>query len=118
MRYFKRFWTAFAALAWIGSNSASLALGAPRTYVFIVDCSKSMAEAPSSGGDDISTTSASEESRLDLVKGALKDVLTRLSSEGGQRVGLWFFGHRTAWAEGDDPELLVQTDYLEQTLGF
>ncbi len=59
-----------------------------------------------------------EISKFDAARYALNSELDHLSADGNARVSLWFFGHRLAWEKKDDPGLMEQTAYLEQTLGF
>ena len=72
------------------------------------------------GGEGVvHSTSGRVETRLDVAREVIRDALDKLSVDGDNRVGLVLFGHRLAWQQGvSEPDLLEQTRYLEQTLGF
>jgi hypothetical protein len=54
-----------------------------------------------------------------VAKEAIRESLDKLSVDGDHRVGMVLFGHRLAWQQGvSEPDLMEQTQYLEQTLGF
>lgn len=88
--------------------------------VFILDCSQSMSdELPEMGsGDAVAASDQGNPTRLDAARDELLDTLQVLSEEGDHQVAVWLYGHRLAWSEGEEPELLEQNNYLEASLGF
>jgi hypothetical protein len=70
-------------------------------------------------GNVVRTSAGGDDSRLDVARDAVREALDKLSIDGDHRVGLILFGHRLAWQQGvSEPDLMEQTRYLEQTLGF
>ena len=100
---------------------ASAADASPCVAV-ILDCSLSMEkEIPVASGTDVVAGLRRDagNTRMDVAKDALKTEFDNLAGTGNYRVALWLFGHRLAWeSEGEQPDLMEQTDYLEQSLGF
>jgi len=86
----------------------------PPATVFILDCSRSMAQPLDRTGERATQT------RFEAAKAALVEALDKLAVDGSdQAVGVWLFGHRLAWeADSNQPDLLEQTAYLEHTLSF
>lgn len=116
MRKLLLFWTLLgwlivlpAGMAWAGSPS--------RTVVFVIDCSQSMGSelaAPTA----VRPAAAATVTRLDGALQAVNASLTRLAGDHSCQAAIWLFGHRLAWGEGDQPELLEQAAYLDATLGY
>ena len=92
----------------------------PPTTVIILDCSRSMGEAFLDRGTAVATDDTHPTTRLSISKDVILAALNDLSVDAkGRPVALWLYGHRLAWEPGKtDPDLLEQTKYLEQTLGF
>ncbi|MEX2560753.1 MAG: hypothetical protein WD403_12605 [Pirellulales bacterium] len=96
---------------------------AQRSVVFILDCSANMAGTMASGGGQEDEQGrevqrADDSTRMEAAKDVLKTALTTLASEGDRRVAVWLFGHRLAWDQSDDPQLIEQTRYLDESQGF
>lgn len=93
---------------------------AQRSVVFILDCSANMAGAMAGGGRELDEQDVRDDdsTRIDAAKDVLKTALTTLASEGDRRVAVWLFGHRLAWDQSDDPQLIEQTRYLDESQGF
>jgi hypothetical protein len=116
MRLILRF--AILASAALTSTSADAADGT-QAVTFILDCSASMSAKAPHGDGFVQTSSNLGATRLDVAKQAVREALDRLSVDGDNRVGLVLYGHRLAWQQGvSEPDLMEQTRYLEQTLGF
>lgn len=97
---------------------ASAEDGPARSVTLILDCSRSMAAKVAGEPGVLEVSDEPESSRLDAARDALKATLTRLSQDGRPLVAVWLFGHRLAWEEKDEPALVEQTKYLEQSSGF
>lgn len=111
-----------AAVGLMTSASVAEAADAAPCVAILLDCSKSM--ATEMGADARTDVVAglgrrAGTSRMDVAQDALKAQLEELAGSGRYRVAVWLFGHRLAW-EPDviEPNLLEQTTYLEQSLGF
>jgi hypothetical protein len=79
----------------------------------------SMSAKMQSGENVVRTATTRGDTRLDVAREAVREALDKLSIDGDHRVGLVLFGHRLAWQQGvTEPDLMEQTRYLEQTLGF
>ena len=90
-----------------------------QAVTFILDCSTSMSAKAPQGDGFVQTSSNLSATRLDVARQAIREALDRLSVDGSNRVGLVLFGHRLTWQPGvSEPDLMEQTRYLEQTLGF
>lgn len=100
----------WAVLSWLAPAKAA----GPMAAAIVLDCSKSMSAPMAANGADANPAF----SRLDVAKDALQAALTKFAERPDRQAAVWLFGHRLAWDEGDTPELLEQTEYLEQTLGF
>lgn len=106
---------AVAALTTVSSRAAD----GTQAVTFILDCSASMSAKAPRGDGFVQASSNLGETRLDVAKQAIREALDRLSVDGYNRVGLVLFGHRLTWQPGvSEPDLMEQTRYLEQTLGF
>lgn len=99
----------------------STASAAQPTVVFLLDCSREMGQklrpAPAQQQQQVGHSAAT--TCFDAAYDAMATALDQLSVAGTHRVGIWLIGHRLAWeADKQEPDLLEQTAYLEQTLGF
>jgi hypothetical protein len=98
------------------------AVDASPCVAVILDCSHSMAtEMATDARTDVVAALGrrASGSRMDVAKDVLKTQFDELASSGSSRVALWLFGHRLAWeTDVQEPNLLEQTEYLEQSLGF
>ncbi len=98
--------------------AGTLQAGAPsRTVVFVIDCSESMGSelaAPAA----VRPAAAVNVTRLDGAIQAVSSAMTRLVGDSSCECAVWLFGHRLAWGEGEQPELLEQAAYLDATLGY
>jgi hypothetical protein len=107
---------------WAATGLAALTAHAgdgTQAVTFILDCSASMSAKMQSGENVVRTSAGRGETRLDVAREALREALDKLSVDGDHRVGLLLFGHRLAWEQGvTEPDLMEQTEYLEQSLGF
>ncbi|MEX2138956.1 MAG: hypothetical protein WD894_06815 [Pirellulales bacterium] len=110
----------FAILASAALTTAlAHAADGTQAVTFILDCSASMSAKAPQGDGFVQASSNLGVTRLDVAKQAIREALDRLSVDGDNRVGLVLFGHRLAWQQGvSEPDLMEQTRYLEQTLGF
>jgi hypothetical protein len=99
--------------------STTLAGDGTQAVTFILDCSASMSAKMQTDEQVVRTSAGGGDSRLDVARDAIREALDKLSIDGDHRVGLILFGHRLAWQQGvSEPDLMEQTRYLEQTLGF
>lgn len=80
--------------------------------VVVLDCSLRMADplAPGETGE--------EASRFAAARGALNATVASAAGGNPFAIGVICFGHRLAWDEGENPDLVEQDDYLSQTAGF
>ncbi len=78
--------------------------------VLVMDCSLRMAE--SLPGEDANAT------RFSAARAALLSTVTSTADKDGAALGVVCFGHRLAWDEGEQPDLVEQSEYLSQTAGF
>ncbi len=69
--------------------------------VFVLDSSRSM-----------ETQLEAEESRLNVAKEALSEMLSRLAARRNVRVGVRFFGHRLGWSTDRPVRVLTSPTYL------
>jgi hypothetical protein len=116
MRFILRF--AILAAATLTTISSRAAEGT-QAVTFILDCSASMSAKAPQGDGFVQTSSNLGATRLDVARQAIREALDGLSADGSNRVGLVLFGHRLTWEQGvSEPDLMEQTRYLEQTLGF
>jgi hypothetical protein len=101
------------------ATSSSVAGDGTQAVMFILDCSSSMSAKMTSGENVLRAATSGGETRLDVAREAVREALDKMSIDGDHRVGLMLFGHRLAWQQGvSEPDLMEQTRYLEQTLGF
>lgn len=105
-----------AVVALIGPV-ASADESATSTLTFILDCSAHMSE-PANEGAVAGTAKGAVTMRYDVAREALVAMLNQLAEEGNHEASVILFGHRLAWDGSDEPQLMEQTAYLEQTLGF
>jgi len=103
---------------WVALSAGTVQAEAPsRTVVFVIDCSKSMgSELGTPAG--VRPAAVSSVTRLDAAISAVNAALSRMAGDPSSQCAVWLFGHRLAWDEGDQPELLEQAAYLDATLGY
>jgi hypothetical protein len=77
----------------------------------VLDCSLRMAD-PLTPGD-----SGEDASRFAAARSALNATVSSAANN-SFALGVICFGHRLAWDEGENPDLVEQDDYLSQTAGF
>lgn len=92
--------------------------GATASVVFVLDCSAHMAEPWQDPSAVRETSTAPTRTRFDAAVESLRTMLSRLADDGNYEVGVVLYGHRLAWEGADEPELIEQTEYLDQTLGY
>jgi hypothetical protein len=110
----------FAAVAIaLFSECVAYAGQGTQAVTFILDCSASMSKTMPGKEGPLRTASDRGPTRLDVAKEILRETFDGLSSDGDHRVGLVLYGHRLTWQQDvSEPDLMEQTRYLEQTLGF
>ncbi|MBX3414346.1 MAG: carboxypeptidase regulatory-like domain-containing protein [Pirellulales bacterium] len=87
------------------------------TITFVLDCSAPMSE-PANVATSAGDVKGAVTMRFDAAREALIAMLNQLAEEGNHEASVILFGHRLAWDGTDEPQLMEQTGYLEQTLGF
>jgi hypothetical protein len=102
----------------LACSQRASAYDASRRVVFFLDCSQAMSTPLVAAADSGDADNAACPTRMSAAKEALKAMLTRLTAAASYQAGVWLYGHRLAWGEGEQPELLDQSEYLAQTLGF
>lgn len=88
------------------------------SVVFVLDCSQSMSESWEDATAVRETGLQPVRSRFDAARDAMLATLTKFTQQGNYEVGVVLFGHRLAWDGSDQPQILEQTAYLDQTLGY
>lgn len=104
------------SLGW--SVLASAQGDAAASVVFVLDCSQSMSESWEDSKAVRETGLQPVRSRFDAARDAMLATLTKFTQQGNYEVGVVLFGHRLAWDGSDQPQILEQTAYLDQTLGY
>jgi len=104
-------WLLVGSVARADENAAS-------TMTFVLDCSSHMSEPVQRRGDVRATASGASTTRFDEARDALVTMLDQMVEEGNHEASVILFGHRLAWDGSDEPQLMEQNAYLEQTLGF
>ncbi len=109
------------AAVW-GMVMAASAVAAPRSpqaVTLVLDCSRSMERGLAAADRGPDAVADEELSRFEAARESLFESLDKLAVDGDRRVGLVFFGHRLGWEpEVSEPDLIDNSAYLEQTLGF
>lgn len=78
--------------------------------VVVLDCSLRMAESLPGGEGDAT--------RFSAARAALISAVTSTVNKEGTALGVVCLGHRLAWDEAEQPDIVEQADYLSQTAGF
>jgi hypothetical protein len=114
-----RLLTYSTAIAIVAATGMSRAGDGTQAVTFVLDCSRSMSAKMPADASAAKSASRADNTRLDVAKNAITEAIDKLSVDGDNRVGVVLFGHRLAWEQGvSEPDLLEQSQYLEQTLGF
>lgn len=77
------------------------------SVVFVLDCSASMNESLAGGDED-------GQSRIEIAKSALQEMLLSLGLRRNVRVGIRAFGHRLGWSVDEPVTALTRPDFSGQ----
>jgi len=104
-------WAIFLAIASV-VHVADAAEPRGAAVVVVLDCSLRMAEplTPGESGPDAA--------RFAAARSALNATVSAAAKSNSYALGVVCLGHRLAWDEGENPDLLEQDSYLSQTAGF
>lgn len=94
------------------ANLACAAESNGAAVVVVLDCSLRMAESFDGG------SAAGDATRFNAARAALISTVNAAAGQENVALGVVCFGHRLAWDEGEQPDLVEQADYLSQTAGF
>src|SRR5690606_21577583 len=96
-------WAATPALA--GQNVGT-------AVVVVLDCSLRMSEQLEADDD------GEEATRFKASRQALNDTVVTAATREDMALGVVCFGHRLAWDEGENPDLVEKSEYLSRTAAF